>query len=281
MHRAFGALQSVIGGRQQQFGRSFHRRGALAHGLKNAFDAGAERTDRRINGAPSLLALAQRVALFLGGKLFGDVGMGGKPAAAAHRPADQRDDAPILEFEPLGFSSIFGGLAQKIGDIAVRIAVEIAGGEPVHQQIAQRRSRSCMFGPQVIHIDIDSIAQHQTRGTVEHAQPLRHVVERRPKQSCLLAPPAIDEQTGDCRRAEAERQADHKLRRRSGQHGDDPGRSAQREQRDADGKAGGPRDGDERPVAAELGQIWSSEHRVRRQENGKEKRQHLAADRLF
>jgi hypothetical protein len=206
--------------------------------------------------------------------------MGGKPAAAAHRPADQRDDAPILEFERLGFSSIFGRLAQKIGDIAVRITVEIAGGEPVHQQIAQRRSRSRMFGPQVIHVDIDSIAQHQTRGTVEHAQPLRHVVERRPKQSCLLAPPAIDEQTGDCRRAEAERQADHKRpnrRRRSCQHGDYPRRSAQREQRDADGKAGGPSDGDERPVAAELGQIWSSEHRVRRQE----KRQHLAADRLF
>ena len=93
-------------------------------------------------------------------------------------------------------------------------------------------------------------------------------------KSCLLAPPAIDEQTGDCRRAEAERQADHKRPnrgRRSGQHGDDPGRSAPREQRDADGKAGGPRDGDERPVAAELGQIWSSEHRVRRQEKRQSK----------
>jgi hypothetical protein len=133
MHRAFGALQSVIGCRQQQFGRRFHRRSALAHRLENAFDAGAERTDRRINGAPSLLALAQRIALLLGGKLFGNVGMGGKPAAAAHRPADQRDDAPILEFERLGFSTIFDRLAQNFGDVAVRIALEIAGGEPVHQ----------------------------------------------------------------------------------------------------------------------------------------------------
>jgi hypothetical protein len=59
--------------------------------------------------------------------------MGGKPATAAHRPADQRDDAPILEFERLGFSAIFGRLAQNFGDVAVRIALEIAGGEPVHQ----------------------------------------------------------------------------------------------------------------------------------------------------
>jgi len=67
VYRAFGALQSVIGGRQQQFGRRFHRHSALAHCLENAFDAGAKRTDRRVNGAPSLLALAQRVALLLRG----------------------------------------------------------------------------------------------------------------------------------------------------------------------------------------------------------------------
>jgi hypothetical protein len=126
-----------------------------------------------------------------------------------------------------------------------------------------------MFGPQVIHVDIDSIAQHQARGAIEHAQPLRHVVERRPKQPCLLAPPTIDEQTGDRRRAEPERQADHQCsnrRRRLRQHGDDPGRSAQHEQRDAKSKASGARGGHERPVTAELWKIWSSEHRVRRQE---------------
>jgi len=59
VHRAFGALQSVIGRRQQQFGRRLHRRGALAHGLQNIFDACAESADRNVNGAAPLLALAQ------------------------------------------------------------------------------------------------------------------------------------------------------------------------------------------------------------------------------
>jgi hypothetical protein len=94
------------------------------------------------------------------------------------------------------------------------------------------------------------------------------------KQPRLLAPPTIDEQTGDRRRAEPERQADHQCsnrRRRLRQHGDDPGRSAQHEQRNAKGKAGSARDGHERPVTAELWKIWGSEHRVRRQERRQRK----------
>jgi hypothetical protein len=136
VHRAFGALQSVIGGRQQQFGRRLHGGGALAHGFENMFDARAERADRHIDGAAALLALTQRVALLLGGKLFGDVAMGGEPAAAAHRPADQRDDAPVLEFDGFGFGSAFSRLAQNLGDIAIGIAAKVADGEPMHQQIA-------------------------------------------------------------------------------------------------------------------------------------------------
>jgi len=58
--------------------------------------------------------------------------MGGKPAAAAHRPAGQRDDAPVLELDALGIGSAFACLTQSIGDIAIRIAVEIPGGQPMH-----------------------------------------------------------------------------------------------------------------------------------------------------
>jgi hypothetical protein len=215
--------------------------------------AGAERADRGVYGAPPLLALTQRVALLLGRELLGDVGMRGEPAARAHRPADQGDDAPVLEFDSLGFGVIFRRLAQAIGDIAIWIAMEVAGSEPMHQQIAQRRSRPRVLGPQVIHVDVDLVAQHQTRGAVEHAQPLRHVVERSAKQSCLLSPPAVDEQTGDGRGAEAERQADHKggyRRRRCRQRGHDPGRSAERENGDAERTAANAGHDHKWPVAA-------------------------------
>jgi len=150
--------------------------------------------------------------------------VGGKPAAA-HRPADQRDDTAVLQFDRLRFSSTFERLAQAIGDVAVRVAVEVVSGEPMHQQLAQRRSGPRMLRSQIVHVDVDLIAQHQTRGAVEHAQPLRHVVERRAKQSRLLSPLAVDEQSGNGRRAQAKRQADHRRshwRRCLRQGGDQP-----------------------------------------------------------
>jgi hypothetical protein len=281
MHRAFGALQSMIGRGQQQFGGGLHCGCALAHGSQDALDACAECTDRDIDGAAPLLALAQRIALLLRGELLGDVGMGGEPAAAAHRAADQRDEAAVLELDGPGFGSIFRGLAQAIGNIVSGVAVEIAGSKPVQQQIAQRRSRARMLSPQVIHVDVDLVAQHQARGAVEHAQPLRHVVERGAKQSRLRSAPAVDEQSRDRRRAEPKRQSHDERshgRRRLRQRGDSPRGSAQCEDHDPEQTAAGAGHEHERPVAAELRKIGhSSKHRV----PSRDKRRHLAADRLF
>jgi hypothetical protein len=55
---------------------------------------------------------------------------------------------------------------------------------------------------------------------------------------------------------------------------------APHEQRDAKSKASGARDGHERRVTAELWKIWSSEHRVRRQEKRQGKTT-TPTDRLF
>jgi hypothetical protein len=139
-----------------------------------------------------LLALAQRVALFFGKQLLGDVGMRGNPAAAAHRTADQRDDAAVLVLDGLGFGPAFGRLAQTIGDVMIRIAVEISRGEPMHQQIAQWCPRPRMRRLQIIHFDVDVVAQHESRRTVEHAQTLGHVVKGGAEQSRLFSAPVID-----------------------------------------------------------------------------------------
>ncbi len=140
-----------------------------------------------------MLALAQRVALFFGKQLLGDVGMRGDPAAAAHRTADQRDDAAVLELDGLGFGLAFGRLAQTIGDVVIRIAVKISRGEPMHQQIAQWRSRPRTRRLQIIHFDVDVIAQHESRRAVEHAQTLGHVIKGGAEQPRLFSPPVIDQ----------------------------------------------------------------------------------------
>jgi hypothetical protein len=59
----------------------------------------------------------------------------------------------------------------------IRIAVEISRGKPMHQQIAQRRSRPRMLGLQIIHFDVHVVAQHESRRAVEHAQALGHIVK--------------------------------------------------------------------------------------------------------
>ena len=116
-----------IGGRlpdplrhELQLGRRLHGRGALAHGLEHAFDPGAEGVDRGIDGAAALFALAQRVALLFRSELFGHVGMGGEPTATAHRPAHQRDDAAVLEFDGFGFGSALSRLASSSSALVCR-----------------------------------------------------------------------------------------------------------------------------------------------------------------
>ena len=89
--------------------------------------------DRGIDAAAPLVALAQRIPLLLGRQSVGDVGVGRHPAAGAHRPADHRDDAAVVQFGRLGFGAPFGDLFQPLRDIAVHVAAEIPRGKPMQQ----------------------------------------------------------------------------------------------------------------------------------------------------
>jgi len=76
----------------------------------------------------------------------------------------------------------------------------------VNQEIAQRRACARVLGAQMIHFDVAFVAQGEPRRAVEHAQPLRHVVERGSQQSRLHAAAAVHEQAGCRRRAKREGQ---------------------------------------------------------------------------
>ena len=92
------------------------------------------------------------------------------------------------------------------GHVGIGIAGERARCGALHQELAQRRVARHVFGPQAVHFDVAFIAEHETRGAVEHAQALRHGVERRTLQAALGAPPAGREQPGEGGGAERERQ---------------------------------------------------------------------------
>ena len=112
-----------------------------------------------------------------------------------------------------------------------------------------------MLGLQMIHFDVNVVAQYESRRAVEHAQTLGHVVKRCAEQSCLLAAPVIDQQSFDRRQAERERQGEYHRRHRARcfrEHGDDPGCSAKRENGNAKRETDNAGNADKRPVAAQL-----------------------------
>ena len=262
MHGALGAGKRMIRRAQQRHCRRFHRRRALADGFEHALDPGAERDDGGIDDAAAVFALAQQIAFGLRRQLLADVAMGGDPAAARHRPADQHDDAAV-DVVGLGFGASLGDLAQAIGDVAVRIAGERAGGGPAFEQLAQRRAGAAELGPQGVHFEIAVVAQDQPRRAVEHAQPLRHVVERRAQQPALRPPPAGREQASEGGGAERKRQRHDGAGDDGGivrQQAYDPARSEAEERREAGDKTDRTRQNHEWPTATCLGKGLSDNH---------------------
>src|SRR5262249_56699459 len=104
---------------------------------------GAERTDRNVHGAAPLLALAKRIPFLFGEQLLRHIGVRSDPAAPAHRTANERDDASVLELDGSGIGAVLRRRAQAIGDIVIRIAIKILGSEAMHQQVAAPRCRTC------------------------------------------------------------------------------------------------------------------------------------------
>ena len=118
-------------------------------------------------------------------------------------------------------------------------------------------------GRKSVHFEIAVVAQHEPRRAVEHAQPLRHVVERRALQPALGAPPAGREQAGEGGGAERKRQRHDGAGDGGGiirQQAHDPARSEDEEGQEAGDKADRTRQNHEWPTADCLGKGLSDNH---------------------
>ena len=266
VHRALGALEAVVGRGEQRPGGLLHRHGAAADGLEHGFDAGAERGGLRVDHGAPLLAVAQRVAFLLGDQLPRDIGMRVHPAAAGHRLAVDRDEAPVAGRGHPCRGAAFGDLLQAGFDISVGIAQKRADLDAMGDEVAHRRAGPRMLGPHAVHRDKALVAEDEPRGAVEHAQALRHVVERGLHQPDVRAQADDDERRGERRRRQRQQGAD-------GGAGDRRGKFAQRtdqcvaaeggEARDAGGKPRGTGENDRAPVACRLPENLPANHVTR------------------
>ncbi len=207
MHGAFGALRSLIGRGEQLAGGRFHRGGAVAHRFQNALDAVTEIPDRGIDrGAPVFLR-HHGVALRLQLALLGDILMRRDPAAARHRLVHHVHDAAVarLDHPAEGFS--LRDVVHDVANVLIDVAGEIACLLAVRDQLAQRAARLHDLGLEVVHRQIRPVAHHDAAGRIEHAQALRHVVERRHQVAAGLPhPDRVDDKGGEerARRCEQE-----------------------------------------------------------------------------
>ena len=97
--RALRALRGVIGGGGKRDGGRFHRRGAVAECLEQRLHLGAERRNRRIDGAAPPLLVGGVIVLLLQTHAIGHIFVGRNPAAVRHRLVGGIERAAIC---PLG-----------------------------------------------------------------------------------------------------------------------------------------------------------------------------------
>jgi hypothetical protein len=194
----------VIRRHQQALGRRLHRRGALCDDFDDVLDPAAERGNIGIDGDTAHLPQAQRIALPLGGTLLCDVGMRRDPAAAGQRLKDQCDGATVPEVNCFCFGVPRGCLLDAIGDVLIGIAGERARLHAPTKNLAHRHALPETLPWQPRHFDIAQIAQDEPARAIEHAQALRHVVERNPRQK--IAPAFLRDGDKSADRQEGKRQ---------------------------------------------------------------------------
>jgi len=185
------------------------------------------------------------------------------PAAARHRLAVDRDEAPVAGRGHPCRGAPFGDLLQAGFDIGVGIAQKRADLDAMGDEVAHRRAGPRMLGPHAVHRDKALVAEDEPRGAVEHAQALRHVVERGFHQPDVRAQADDDERRGERHPRERQQGADDGA-------GDRRGKFAQRtdqsvaaeggEARDAGGKPRGAGENDRAPVACRLPENLTANH---------------------
>lgn len=111
---------------------------------------------------------------------LGDVLVGGNPTAGRHRPAGDRNDAPVGQLDDLLDRLPRRHRRLKLGDIAFWIGLrEAPGFHAMRDEAAQGAAGLHHVRRQPVDLEIALVADDQPGLGVEHQQALGHVVDRR------------------------------------------------------------------------------------------------------
>lgn len=147
-----------------------------------AVDAG-QRLGEPLAGQPAVGQVGERVVArhvrdpLLRPLAFGDVVMGGDPAAVGHRMVENRDGAAVRQLD----QPRHGGAGRKRFEHSRHVLVDVdgetSGGLAVFEKLAQRATGLHHVAGEAVHPDIALVADHQPPLAVEHQERLRHVVD--------------------------------------------------------------------------------------------------------
>ncbi len=182
-----------------------HGAGAVADAGQQCLRLRAEIGDRPVDDGAALFLLADGGALFLGAALLGHVFMGGDPAAVRQRlvtgvvrcgrrwpPHGRRVRTPARAPSRIFWQKASTSPAEQPGILAML------------DQSMQAQARPHDLGRQLVHLHITDVAHDDAALRVEHAQALRHVVERvgyapvAPAQPLVRESGAGDERDAEC-----------------------------------------------------------------------------------
>lgn len=155
--------------------------------------------------------------LVLGVTPLGDVLVGGDPAPARHRLIERLDQAAELGLDRPGRGPALADIAHDLAVVQVRIGIQQSDVPAVLDQLVQRAAGLHHLRRQPVHFEKAAVEHDDLFVGIEHAQALRHVVERGVEAAVALAqllfggrswlgarrPPAAEqaERGGACRQA--------------------------------------------------------------------------------
>jgi len=188
------------------------------------------------------------------------------PAAVSQWTHDQRNRPAVRELEGFSLGKARRRLSKGGGDILIGIAFEMTGRRAVNEDFPQRRPRAEILRRQPGHFDVAAIADDEPGGAVEHAQPLRHIVDRHHCGPAVSAFAGNGEQSSNRQSGERE-QHGHAGRDRYGgevvQYPDDSVEAEPHKPGDADCKADRARGNDHAPPASGFSHSGALRHRRR------------------
>ena len=126
------------------------------------------------------------VQLLLGAPLFGDVDMGRDPAAIGHRPVADGIDVAVAQHVLDVIRLPLGDFVEPGLDILLGVLRRFSGADPRFEYRAQRRAGLDLLGTETVHLAVTLIADDQALLAIEHAQAVRHVLERGMQQEIRL-----------------------------------------------------------------------------------------------